>query len=89
MVQDFLQDLFDTYNLTQIIDEPTRTTQDTKTLIDYIATNRPELASDSGVIPCGISDHDIVYMGRKTKLPKVKLYPKTVTTRNLKKINLV
>ena len=63
-----LKDLFDTYSLTQIIDEPTRTTQDTKTLIDHIATNRPELASDSGVIPCGISDHDIVYMVRKTKL---------------------
>ena len=41
-----LKDRFDTYSLTQIIDEPTRTTQDTKTLIDHIATNRPELASD-------------------------------------------
>ena len=84
-----LKDLFDTYSLTQIIDEPTRTTQDTKTLIDHIATNRPELASDSGVIPCGISDHDIVYMVRKTKLPKVKLQPKTLTTRNFKNFDLV
>ena len=68
---------------------PTRTTQDTKTLIDHIATNRPELASDSGVIPCGISDHDIVYMVSITKLPKVKLQPKTLTTRNFKNFYLV
>ena len=68
-----LKDLFDTYSLTQTIDEPTRTTQDTKTLVDHVATNRPELASESGVIPCGNCDHDIVYMVRKTKLPKVKL----------------
>ena len=67
-----LKNLFDTYNLTQIIDESTRTTQDTKTLIDHNATNRPELTSDSGVIPCDISDHDVVCMFRKIKLPKVK-----------------
>ena len=53
-------------------------------MIDHIATNRPELASDSGVIPCGISDHDVVYTVRKTKLPKVKLQPKILTTRNFK-----
>ena len=40
-----LKDLFDTYSLIQIIDDQTRTTEDTKTLIDHIATNRPELAS--------------------------------------------
>ena len=56
-----LNDLFDTYSLPQIIDEPT-----TKTLIDHISTNRPELASDSGVIQCGISDHD----GQKNKIAK-------------------
>ena len=79
-----LKDLFDTYSLIQIIDEPTRTTQDIKTLIDHIATNRPELTSDSGVIPCGISDHD-----RKIKLPKVKLKPKTLTIRNFKNFDPV
>ena len=84
-----LKNLFDTYSLTQIINEPTRTTQDTKTLIDHIATNRPELASDSGVVTCGISDHDVVYMVRKTKLPKVKLHPKTLTGRNFKNFDQV
>ena len=60
-----------------------------KTLIYHIATNRPELASGSGVIPNGISDHDILYMVRKTKLPKVKLQPKTLTTKNFKNFDLV
>ena len=55
----------------------------------HIVTNRPELASDSGVIPCAISDHDVVYMVRKTKLPKVKLQPKTLTTRNCKNFDQV
>ena len=71
-----LKVLFDTYSLTQTTDEPTRTTQDTKTLIDHIPTNRPNLASDCGVIPRSISNHDVVYMVRKTKFPKVKLQPK-------------
>ena len=72
-----LKDLFDTYSLTQIIDEPTRTTQDTKTLTDYIATNRPE-ASDSDIIPSGISDHDIVYMGRKQNCQKINFSLKQI-----------
>ena len=84
-----LKVLFDTYSLTQTIDEPTRTTQDTKTLTDHIPTNRPNLASDSGVIPCNISNHDVVYMVRKTKLPKVKLQPKVRTTRNFKNFDQV
>ena len=47
-----------TYNLTQLIKEPTRTTSDTKTLIDHIIVNRTDMLSDSGVILCGISNHD-------------------------------
>ena len=57
--------------------------------MDHIATNRPELASNSGIIPCGISDNDVMYMVRKTKLPEVKLQPKTLTTRNLKNFDQV
>ena len=38
-----------------IIKEATRTTADTKTNIDHIFTNKPELVRISGVIHCGIS----------------------------------
>ena len=58
-------------------------------MIDHIATNRPELASDNGVISCDISDHDFVCMIRKAKLPKVKLRPKPLTTRNFKNFDQV
>ena len=52
-----------------MISEPTRTTDHSKTLIDYMATNRPDCVSDQGVLPCGISDHDVVYMTRSMKKP--------------------
>ena len=51
-----------TYKLTKLIKEPTRTTSDTKTLIDHITVNRTDIVSDSGVIPCGISDYDAIYI---------------------------
>ena len=57
-----LTKLLQTYNFTQIIDEPTRTTIDTETLIDHVITNRPDANLEYGVITCGISDHDAVYV---------------------------
>ena len=44
-----------------IIKEATRTTAETKTNMDHIFTNKPEFVRISGVIHCGISDHDTVY----------------------------
>ena len=52
--------IYKTYGFRQFIEKPARTTNDSKTLIDHIASNRPECVSKSSVIPCGISDHDIV-----------------------------
>ena len=77
--------IFHTYGYTQIIGEPTRTTDHSKTLIDYVATNRPDCVSDQGVLPCGISDHDVVYMTRSMKTPRVKMKPKIVETRKYSK----
>ena len=37
-----LTKLLQAYNFTQIIDEPTRTTMDTATLIDHVIKNRPD-----------------------------------------------
>ena len=54
-----LTKLLQTYNFTQIIDEPTRTTIDTETLIDHVITNRSDANLEYGVIKCGISDHDV------------------------------
>ena len=61
--------LFQTYNFTQIIDEPTRTMMDTETLTDHIMlfTNRPDVDLEYGVIACSISDHDALYVTRLLK----------------------
>ena len=44
-----LTKLLQTYNFTQIIDEPTRTTTDIETLIDHVITNRPDANLGNGV----------------------------------------
>ena len=59
------------FPLTQLITEPTRTTDNTKTLIDHAVTNRPSQILDSGVIPCGIGDHDIIFVLRNSRLAKI------------------
>ena len=48
--------------LRQMINQPTRATSHAKTLIDHMATDRPDAISHSGVTACGISDHDMVYL---------------------------
>ena len=58
-----------TYGYTQMIGEPSRTTNHSKTLIDYVATNRPDYVSDQRVLQCEIFDHDVVYMTRSMKMP--------------------
>ena len=59
-----------THSLEQIITRPTRITDQTATLIDYILTNSPDKVSQSGVVDLGLSDHDVIYWTRKTSLPK-------------------
>ena len=57
------------FNLVQLIKDPTRTTATTKTIIDHIITNKSEFVSDSGVLSCGISDHDVVFLTKPMRLP--------------------
>ena len=67
--------IYNIYNLKQIITEPTRTTSDTATLIDHTGANKSERILDHGVIPCGISDHDVIFAMRSMKVPKRKKSP--------------
>ena len=75
------------YGLTQVIKEATRTTAETNTLTYYIVTNKKDNVADSGIIPCGIGDHDLVYIIRHARLPKIKKDPKIVTVRSTKNLN--
>ena len=59
-----LKDFSRTCNLKQLIDKPTRITETTSSIIDLIFTNSNEIL-EYGSIPCGISDHNIIYCNIK------------------------
>ena len=48
-----------------MINEPTRITQSSRTLLDVVLTNYPDRITSSGVIHLGISDHSLIYCVRK------------------------
>ena len=50
-------DLFESFGMTQLIDIPTRVTEDTTSLIDLFFTTNPENALNYGTLP-KIADHD-------------------------------
>ena len=52
-------------SLTQLINEPTRKSNTTESLLDHILVNTPDKISQSGVIEKGISDHEIIFCTRK------------------------
>ena len=62
-----LKDIFATYGLEQLINEPTRVTSNSSTLIDLCVSNAATKIVNSGVLHLGISDHSLIYMTYKTK----------------------
>ena len=50
-----------TFDLTQLIKEPTRITDTSRTLIDLIFVNNDHRIVKSGVIPVRLSDHYLVF----------------------------
>ena len=67
-----LHDLCDCFNLSQVINKPTRTTQFSKSLIDVIITNNSNLIKETQVIPHSISDHDLIVATLQLKKPRPK-----------------
>ena len=81
-----INSLYELYQLSQLIDEATRVTMTTTSLIDHIVTNTPEKISDSGVIHTGISDHSLVFAIRKITVMNRK-QENIVEMRNMKNFN--
>ena len=82
-----LLDLMNTYQLQQHIEKPTRVTPTTSSLIDVIFTYVGDNKTlETGIIPLGISDHNLVYICRKISFPKE--LPKFVLTRQYKRYNV-
>ena len=80
-----LLDLFEQFDMQNIVDEPTRLTLQAATSIDLIVTTRPELINIKGVLPLGISDHCLIYAS--LKLRKGRPPPRIITIRNFKDFN--
>ena len=66
----------------QLINEPTRITNTTESLIDHIYVNNVEKISQSGVIQTGISDHFITFCTMKTTRNTIGKH----TTKNIRQM---
>ena len=80
-----LQDFCSAFNLTQIIRKATRVTENSATLIDVILASNTNMVLNANVMPCSISDHDLVYV--QLRLKKDRLKPVYITTRSFKNFN--
>ena len=60
-----LLNIIDIYGQTQLITEPTRVTQYSRTLFDLCLTNSPDKISNSGVVNIGIGDHCAIFLTSK------------------------
>ena len=69
-----------------MIREPTRVTLTSSTLIDHIATKKPENVVAIGVLTITIRDHYLVYVARKF-MGSTKRQRKTISTRKMKNFN--
>ena len=54
-------------HFTQLINEPTRITQETSTILDLAFVSHPEMITTHGVHHLGLSDHSLIYVVRKCK----------------------
>ncbi|XP_060580125.1 uncharacterized protein LOC132736928 [Ruditapes philippinarum] len=77
-----------TFNLNQLITQPTRVTQTSSTIIDHLYTNQPQNICDIKIPILSISDHFPIVFTRKTK-EKIKKGPLhlTINYRYLKQFN--
>ena len=79
-----LMDIADLYNLSQLINEPTRITDSSSTLIDHIFTNTPDKVVCSGVSHVSISDHSLTYAFRKLSVGTPTRIHSTINYRKFK-----
>ena len=80
--------IINTFNLNQLITQPTRVTQTSSSIIDHIYTNTPQNICHTAVPVLSISDHYPIFFTRKTNLKNKKGQSHiTINYRCLKKFN--
>ena len=74
-------DFCSSFNLTQLINKPTRDTENGQYLIDVsVMTTNKKLITSNDILMSTISDQNLVYISLKLKTPRIK--PCYVTTRS-------
>ena len=66
---------------------PEQPPTESSTLIDHLAATKPISVSDKGVILCGISDHDAIFLVRSMRAPRIKKQPKIIKARKFQKFD--
>ena len=79
-------DLYELFSFKQLIEEPTRVTLTTSSIIDHIATTSARNIVKSGVYEVSMSDHYMVYCVRKFN-GAVEKGHKMIKTRKIKNFN--
>ena len=78
-----LKTLYKEYQFKQIINNSTRVTNRSSTLIDHFATNRPERITNYGSLVAGFNDHGMV-LGMRKISGNLKKKLKIIRSRQLK-----
>ena len=77
-------EMINLFQLTQLINHPTRITKNTLSLMDAAVVSNPENISQSGALHVGISDHSLIYVCRKLSYRFNKSQPKVIQSRDYK-----
>nr|CAI5833463.1 unnamed protein product [Callosobruchus analis] len=81
----YVTDIIEGFGMKQLVKQPTRITENSATLADYIVVSNEEIVSDVGTIHAAeVSDHELVYCIVDVI---VKQKQNFVTTRNFKSLN--
>ena len=80
-----LMDLCNSFNLSQLVTKPTRTTDTSKTLIDVALTTNESFIVSCDVNISAVADHCLVAVTLKLKAPKPR--PSYILTRSYKTYN--
>lgn len=82
-----LSQCFDSYGFRQLINEPTRITAQSSTLLDPIFVSNKNLVMKSGIVNADlISDHHLVYCEYNSLIPKFK--PKIIKFRDYRNFDI-
>ena len=78
-----VSDVCDIFDLCQLISDPTRITDSSKSIIDLIFTSSYEKVSQSGVVDIGLSDHMMIFCTRKISKGQIGKH-QTIQIRSMK-----